>query len=71
MSTKTVKIDFDAVRCDPNHMTAAGKGWARRLRELGASEAEAEQLRARLREGMAASIELARIKQLAGVVAAS
>jgi hypothetical protein len=65
--TKTVKIDFDAVRCDSAHLTIAGRGWARRLRELGADESESLLLRDRLREGMAAIIELARIKALAGV----
>ncbi len=64
---KTVKIDFDWVYCDPSHMTAAGKGWARRLLELGASHEEAEALRERLRKGAAAEIELARIKHLAGL----
>lgn len=63
----TVTIDFDAVHCNPRHMTATGSGWARRLKELGGSDAEAQALRERLQNGIAAEIELARIKKLAGL----
>ena len=64
---KTVNIDFKAVHCNPRHLTTTGRGWARRLRELGGSEAEADALQTRLRDGMAAIIELARIKKLAAI----
>lgn len=64
---RTVNIDFDAVRCEPSHMTVSGKGWARRLRELGGSDDEAQELRRRLLIGMAAEIELQRIYHLAGL----
>lgn len=65
MAAQTIKIDWDAVHCNPDHMTATGKGWARRLRELGASDEEASALARRLRIGMAAEIELNRIKEIA------
>ena len=65
--TKTVNIDFGAVHCNPRHLKTVGRGWARRLRELGGSDAEADALQTRLRDGMAAIIELARIKELAGL----
>jgi hypothetical protein len=65
---KTVKIDFDAISCNPRHMTASGKGWAKLLLELGASPDQARMLRERLQKGMAAEIELARIKAMAGVL---
>ena len=63
----TFTVDFEAVKCDPSHLTATGKGWAKRLAELGASKDEISILVDRLKNGMAAQIELSRIKCLAGV----
>jgi hypothetical protein len=66
MTRQTITIDWEAVQCDWRHMTASGKGWARRIRELGGDAGEAAQLRERLQKGMAAEIELSRIYRIAG-----
>jgi hypothetical protein len=65
MSTQTITIDWDAIHCDWRHLPSTGKGWAKRLIELGGTAEEAAMLRERLRKGMAAEIELARIKSIA------
>lgn len=67
MNRKTFTVDFDAVVCNPAHMQSTGKGWSLRLKELGATPHEITILVDRLRKGMAAEIELSRIKKLAGV----
>lgn len=67
MNRKTFTVDFDAVVCNPAHMKSTGVGWAKRLGELGATPHEIAMLVDRLRAGMAAEIELSRIKKIAGV----
>lgn len=64
MAAQTICVDWDAVHCNPVHLKSTGKGWARKLREFGVSEDLIEILVERLKNGMAAEIELGRIKEL-------
>lgn len=64
MAAQTMNIDWDAVHCNPAHLKTTGRGWARRLRELGMPDDEIQMLVQRLKNGMAAEIELGRIKEL-------
>lgn len=69
MLKRTLTIDFDAVACDPRHLSQTGKGWAKLLRQRQPTEDEIITLVQRLKDGMAAQIELQRIYSLAGIAA--
>ena len=62
----TVKEAFERAYCNPAHMTVSGRGWAKRIIELGGTEAEAAMLRDRLQRGMAAEIMLDRLREYLG-----